>query len=250
MTYKISYQLYSSRNFPPLAAQLPVLKAMGYDAIEPWLPAYEADPKLFRQQLDDAGLVCLGFHMPLTGLVNEPERFFDIAGTLGSTLLIPPYVKPEDRGTTTDYWKSLGEQLAEGAAKAAGRGLQVAWHNHDFEYAKLPDGTRPIDHILADKSVLFEIDCGWITRVGGDAAAELKRFADQIIAIQVKDTAPAGTVVDDGWAPTGDGTIDWAALAPLFRKTKAGQLVAEHDNPTDWQNFAKRSIDHLKHLGL
>ena len=70
MAYPIAYQLYSSRKFPPLEAQFPALKAMGYDAIEPWLPAYEASPKDFRSQLDDAGLGCLGFHMPLAGLVQ------------------------------------------------------------------------------------------------------------------------------------------------------------------------------------
>lgn len=90
MPYRIAYQLYSSRSFPPLAEQLPQLKAMGYDAVEPWLPAYEADPALFRRQLDDAGLACYGFHMPLAGLVQEPHRFIDIALTLGASVMIPP----------------------------------------------------------------------------------------------------------------------------------------------------------------
>ena len=55
MTYPIAYQIYSSRNFPPLEAQLPILKGFGYDAIEPWLPAYEADDgKSFRRALDAA----------------------------------------------------------------------------------------------------------------------------------------------------------------------------------------------------
>ncbi|XUY29903.1 sugar phosphate isomerase/epimerase family protein (plasmid) [Agrobacterium sp. rho-8.1] len=247
MTYQISYQLYSSRNFPPLPAQFPALKAMGYDAVEPWLPAYEADPKLFRRQLDDAGLRCLGFHMPLTGLVNEPERFFDIAEVLGTNLLIPPYVKPEERGTTVDDWKSLGAALAEGAHRASKRGLRVAWHNHDFEFAALEDGTRPIDHILgADPAVLFEIDCGWIARAGGDPASELKKFASQIVAVQVKDVAPHGTETDDGWAATGDGIIEWPALLGHIRKTNADHIVVEHDNPSDWKRFAQRSIDYIR----
>jgi sugar phosphate isomerase/epimerase len=252
MTYPIAYQLYSSRNFPPLADQLPILKSMGYDAIEPWLPAYEADPALFRRQLDDAGLLCYGFHMPLAGLVSEPNRFIDIALTLGATFLIPPYVTAEERQNTPAYWQSLGDKLATGAAAAKPHGLKVAWHNHDFEYVALPDGTRPIDHILnaGNPDVLFEIDCGWIVRAGADPAAELKRYADRIIAIQLKDTAPLGTKQDDGWTATGDGIIDWATLVPLFRATKADHIVAEHDNPSDWQAFAKRSIDHMKALGL
>ena len=72
MAYPIAYQLYSSRNFPPLEAQLPILKGFGYDAIEPWLPAYEADDGVsFRRALDATGLKCFGFHMPLAGLVGE-----------------------------------------------------------------------------------------------------------------------------------------------------------------------------------
>ncbi|MDR6819925.1 sugar phosphate isomerase/epimerase [Neorhizobium sp. 2083] len=251
MTYPISYQLYSSRNFPPLFSQFAQLKSFGYDAIEPWLPAYEADPKAFRQALDDNGLKCHCFHMPLKGLVNEPNRFIDIALTIGASIMIPPYVVPEERGTTAEYWQGLGGQLSEGATLAAKHGLKVAWHNHDFEFRPLADGSRSIDHILAGgENVWFEIDCGWITRAGGDPAAELQKFADRIIAIQAKDMAPAGTTQDDGWAPTGDGIIDWQKLVPLFRKTKAEHIVTEHDNPSDWRIFAKRSIDYLKKLGL
>ena len=118
MTYRIAYQLYSSRNFPPLEAQLPILKGFGYDAIEPWLPAYEADDGVsFRRALDDAGLECFGFHMPLAGLVGETQRFIDIALTMGTTWMIPPWVSPEERaGAGADYWKGLGAKLA-----AAGR---------------------------------------------------------------------------------------------------------------------------------
>jgi sugar phosphate isomerase/epimerase len=233
-------------------AQFPILKSFGYDAIEPWLPAYETDPALFRRQLDDAGLACYGFHMPLAGLVDEPNRFIDIALTLGASLMIPPYVPAEERKDTPDYWRRLGEVLAHGAERTEPHGLKVAWHNHDFEYRPLPDGSRPIDRIFSaggDK-VLFEIDCGWIVRAGVDPAAELDRYADRIVAIQLKDTAPPGTIEDDGWTATGDGIIDWAALVPLFRRTAADHLVAEHDNPADWQAFARRSIEKMKQLDL
>ena len=252
MPYPIAYQLYSSRNFPPLADQLPILKSMGYDAIEPWLPAYEADPALFRRQLDDAGLLCRGFHMPLAGLVDEADRFIDIALTLGATVMIPPYVAPQERRLAPDYWRGLGDRLARGAAAAKPHGLKVAWHNHDFEYRPLADGSRPIDHIFeaGGPDVLFEIDCGWIARAGADLAAELRRYADRIVAIQLKDTAPPGTKKDDGWTATGDGIIDWPRLAPLFRQTKADHIVAEHDNPSDWQTFARRSFEYMRKLGL
>ena len=39
------------------------------------------------------------------------------------------------------------------AAALAEAGLKLAWHNHDFEYVTLPDGSRPIDHLLAAPGV-------------------------------------------------------------------------------------------------
>ena len=47
----------------------------------------------------------------------------------------------------------------------------------------------------------------------------------------------------------GDGIVDWQKLWPLFSKTKADQIVVEHDNPADWRKFAQRSYDFLKRLG-
>ena len=176
---------------------------MGYDAIEPWLPAYEASPQGFRDALDAAGLRCFGFHMPLDGLVQEPDRFVDIALTLEASLLIPPWVDLARCENTPAFWAGIGADLARGAELAARQGLTVAWHNHDFEYYPLPDGSRPIDHILAPEAVKFEIDCGWIAQAGADPAAELVRFKDKIVAIQTKDTAPKGAKAEDGWTAKG-----------------------------------------------
>jgi len=252
MTYPVAYQLYSSRNFPPLEAQLPELKAMGYDAIEPWPPAYEGDPGAFRRMLDAAGLACFGFHMPLAGLVADPARWIGIAQTLGARVLIPPFVPEQEREPTPEFWRGIGDQLARGAEAAARHDLVVAWHNHDFEYAPLPDGSRPIDHILgASDAVKFELDCGWIVRGGADPAEELRRYAGRIVAVQLKDTAgPEGLGPEEGWRATGDGIIDWAGLAPLIARTAADHIVAEHHHPADWRRFARRSIAQMRGLGL
>ena len=48
--YKIAFQLYTSRNFPPLEAQLEGLAELGYDGVEPFLPNYGDDPARFRRR--------------------------------------------------------------------------------------------------------------------------------------------------------------------------------------------------------
>ena len=146
--YKLSFQLYSARLFPPLEPVLEGLAEIGYDAVEPFLPNYGDDPKGFRKKIDAVGLACSGFHMPLTGLTQETDRFIDIAKTIGAPLMIPPWIPPEERDTKPDGWKRLGAALAAGAEKARAAGLKVAWHNHDFEFMKLSDGSRPIEQSL------------------------------------------------------------------------------------------------------
>ena len=248
MAYKISFQLYSSRNFPPQQAVLDELKAIGYDAVEPYLPDYGSDPKGFRQRLDDAGLECLGFHMPFKGLIEETQRYIDIALTLGrAPLMIPPFLPMADRPSDAAGWQRVGEQLGRGAVAAAAAGLRVAWHNHEFEYKPLPDGSRPVDLMFAaaGDAVGFEIDLAWVMRAWADPATELRRHAERILAIQVKDTAPPGTRVDGGWTAPGDGMIDWEEVWPLLATTPADQLVVEHDNPSDWRALAQRAYDFL-----
>ena len=250
--FAVSYQLYSSRHFPPVEAHLPVLKEMGYDAVEPWPPAYARDPLAFRRALDQAGLKCFGFHLPLKDLESDPQGCVDVAIALGATHLIPPYIAEAERRNSTDFWLGVGQILRRAQIVASHHGMRVLWHNHDFEYAALPDGSRPIDRILegGGEDVGYEVDVGWLARAGVSAEGEFERHGDRIHAIHVKDTATDGVIEEDGWAATGDGVIDWTSLLPHFRKTPAGYVVAEHDNPADWRRFAERSIRFIREIGL
>lgn len=223
------------------------LAEMGYDAVEAWAPDFE-HPGEFRRRLDDVGLVCMGFHLPFWDLVKNPGKYIEIAHRIGDRpILIPPYLYKEERPVDADGWRRIGELLAEAAEPVVASGLKLAWHNHDFEYVQLPSGERPIDLMLeaAGPKVGFEVDFAWVLRGGADPLTELKRYAPRISSIQVKDTAPIGTEVEDGWTAPGDGIIDWNSLWPAFAATEAEFLVVEHDNPADWRATAERALHFL-----
>jgi sugar phosphate isomerase/epimerase len=246
--HKISFQLYSARNFPPLETILEGLARIGYDAVEPYYPLYGEDPAGYRSKVDAVGLVTPTFHAPIEGVTGETARFIDIAKTIGAETIVIPYLVAEQRPTDVDGWKRLHETIAAAAEKAKAAGLGLGYHNHDFEYATLADGSRPIDHMIGN-GVSAELDIGWVVRAGKDAAAEINRVAADTIAFHIKDIAPAGTAEEDGWADVGHGTIDWKALWPHIAKApKARILVAEHDNPADWKRFAERSFASIKAL--
>ena len=243
----MSFQLYTAREAPSPDRVLDGLAAIGYDAVEAWPGDYSSDPKGFRSKLDASGLACLGFHLPYAALVEEPRRLVEVAGILGDKpLMIPSFLPPQFRPATADGWRRIGSELGRCADIASENGLTLAWHNHEFEFRLLPDGSRPIDHMLAEggPELGLEIDFAWVARGWADPLAELERFADRIVAIQLKDTAPPGTLDEqNGWRVPGEGIVDWQHLFPLFARTPADHLVVEHDRPLDWREVARRAHD-------
>jgi sugar phosphate isomerase/epimerase len=246
--FQISFQLYSARKFPPLKAQLETLAAIGYDAVEPYAAIYESDPAAFRAQLNAAGLDCPSAHMALATLDADRGRCIDMARTLGLSVVVVPFLPPQQRPSDAAGWKAIGQRLAEHAAALAESGLKLAWHNHDFEYVPLADGSRPIEHLLGPAGVLWEADIGWIVRAGADPARALPQFRSKLAAFHIKDLAAPGATEEDGWADVGAGRIDWPQLWPHIVASGARLLICEHDNPADWQRFARRSYAYLSRL--
>lgn len=246
--YRMSFQLYSARKFPPIEPQLEALAAIGYDAVEPYAGAYGNDPGGFRRKVEALGLAIPTAHLPLADLDGDRERYIGVAKALGLETAVLPHVGGDARPKDAAGWRSFAQRLGEHAAALAEAGLKLAWHNHDFEYTTLDDGSRPIDHILAARGVMLEADIGWILRAGADIGAEVGRNAGKIAAFHIKDAAAGGVSADDGWTDVGAGTIDWNALWPTFTATGATLLVVEHDNPSDWRAFAGNSFRYLTTL--
>jgi len=244
----ISYQLYSARRFPPVQPVLEALADIGYDAVEPYGAVYDEDPTAFRAALDRLGLRCPTAHMSFQGLNQAREKYFQIARTLGVATIVVPFLLPEERPTEVEGWTNIARQLAEHAAATSKAGFRLAWHNHDFEYRTFPDGSRPIDILLAAPQLFWEADVGWIKRAGDSPSAELKRHADRLIAVHAKDLARAGATSEDGWADVGAGVIDWREIWPLIEQSQARVWVVEHDNPTDWRRSAEKSLAFLSGL--
>jgi sugar phosphate isomerase/epimerase len=101
-------------------------------------------------------------------------------------------------------------------------------------------------NVLLDSApnVHWEIDIAWIVRADADPLPWVEQYLDRISAVHMKDLAPAGECADeDGWADVGYGVIDWASLLPGLQQTPARLYAMEHDNPSDLQRFARRSIE-------
>ncbi|HWK68041.1 MAG TPA: sugar phosphate isomerase/epimerase [Rhizobiaceae bacterium] len=239
-----SFQLYSARNFQPWSDVLQTVARLGYRQVEGFGAVYE-DPKAFRAQLDRHGLAMPTAHFSIDVLESDFDSARRTAETLGVKLLVCPFLMPDQRPSDPAGWQAFGKRLAKVGDAAAKAGFGFAWHNHDFEFKPLADGSTPQRHILdAAPAIGWEMDVAWVVRGGADPLKWIGAYASRIVAVHVKDIAPKGEAVnEDGWADVGHGTIDWPAIYKALRQqTRAAYYVMEHDNPSDLERFAARSI--------
>lgn len=241
-----SYQLYSSRNFPPLDATMTMLAGLGYTAVEGFGGLYsdEATLAATNAAMKASGLKMPTGHFGLDMLEGRPDWALTVARTLGIKRIYCPYLMPDQRPADGPGWRAFGARLEAAGRPFVAAGLGFGWHNHDFEFKPMSDGSIPQAEILAGgKSLEWEIDVAWVVRGGADPIQWIRRHGPRITAAHVKDIAPAGQNLDeDGWADVGQGTVAWASIMSALHAAGCTNFVMEHDNPSDHQRFAKRSL--------
>ena len=186
--------------------------------------------------------------MGFKALEENFAEHLKIARTLSVTTIVVPFRPAEERPRDAENWTKFARRLSKLAGMANSSGLDLAWHNHDFEYQTLSGGKRPIDIILSEPNIRWEADVGWIVRAQEDPLKELSRYADRTVAIHVKDVASTAARPRMAGPTSGFGLIDWEAVRPIWQRSPVHTLVVEHDNPGDWRSSAARSFRTLSRL--
>lgn len=246
----LALQLYSMRDCANQIDLLGQLPAMGITTIEGYGGVYD-DAAAYRAAMDASGISMPTGHMGLADIEDDFNATIDLVKTLGITQVFAPYLEEKDRPTTAEGYKNLARRLNAAAKQYADHGIAFGWHNHDFEFVALMDGTTPMD-ILLDQApdITWEADLAWIVRGGRDPLDYVQRYGNRMTAIHVKDIAPVGTNLDeDGWCDLGAGTMDWVALLQACRNQSGNLIYAlEHDKPSDPIGYARRSATAFKSL--
>lgn len=247
-----SYQLYSSRNFPPLSDTLKMLADLGYAQVEGFGGIYSDDAALAElvTGLKANGLAMPTGHFSFDMCRDDAARALKIARTLGLKGVIVPYILPDQRPKDAAGWREYGSNLAKTGQPFWDAGLFFGYHNHDFEYVPTASGELPIDLILgADDRLALEFDVAWAVRAKADPMSTIRKYGSRIRAAHIKDVAAAGQNRDeDGWCDIGEGTVPWTEVMPALRKAGCEYFVMEHDNPKDHRRFATRAIAAAKSL--
>lgn len=244
----LSFQLWSSRREQSLSKQLEVLSSAGYSDVQPHHAQYD-DPPALRRLFEEFGLTARSAHINYDMVAaSEIDSTVAAMQAIGAELVIMPWLPPPLIPTDRTGWQAMGNEMRQHAATFQRAGMRFAWHNHGEELLPLPDGSFPIDHLLGD-DLLWEIDIGWALSVGQNPERWLERYSGRVPAIHVKDVPAEGTnLEEDGQITIGLGTVDWDSLWPKCIAAGAEIMVAEHDQPLDYADFARGSIATMKAL--
>jgi sugar phosphate isomerase/epimerase len=257
----VGLQLYTLRNDLgiDLNGTLKKISELGYNCLE---AAGYKDRKYYGMKAKDfkALVNSMGMILPSTHLVAEKplddapldimlnmQAAVDDAAELGVKYLVYAYLRPEERKSMEDY-KRYAEQFNKAGEICKKAGIQFAYHNHDFEFAKF-DGLMPYDLLLKDTDpplVKMELDLYWITKAGYSPLEYFKSNPGRFKLWHVKDM---DNTPDKKFTEVGNGTINFQLIFDAAKQGGMEYFFVEQDKckGTPLESI-KASFDNLKKI--
>jgi sugar phosphate isomerase/epimerase len=244
----IGLQIYTVREAAAkdLPGTLRTVADIGYREIElAGIPATSATD--LRKILNDLGLTAPSMHASMADLQTGLQKHIDYAKTLGARYLVCAFPWTADSrfrntalsiasGITLEDWKWNADQLNKIGAAAAKAGLACGYHNHNMEFRSY-GGVVAYDELLRltdPKLVTMEMDLAWVVTAGADPLQYLRKHADRISMLHVKEVRKDLRVMSDKLqsqtTEVGSGKIDWRQLFGAMDPARIRHYFVEQEN--------------------
>ena len=264
--WPIALQVYSVRDAATedFEGTMRAVKEMGYDGVE-LAGLYGLESAVAcKKVLDKVGLELVSAHVGFDALEDDAQ-LDDYAATGVKFVAIPWMVAPkneEELNAAIARIRNCGE-------RCKARGIQMLYHNHDFEFEKIND-KYILDTYYAEipaDLLQTELDTCWVN-VGGENPSDyvrkytgrapivhLKDFtgskSENMYALIGTDTAKEDSAGKFEFRPVGYGKQDFPSILAAAEDAGAGWVVVEQDSPALDKTpleCAKMSIDYLKSI--
>lgn len=223
----IALQLWTVRDAmeKDLIGTFSTLKEHGYNYIESanFLDKSSAE---FASCAHECGLSIISAHIPYQQLAEEPNKAIEDIKNLGCSYAVLPWLDEEQR---QDQWDKVAQVLNQTGAKMRDAGIQLLYHNHDFEFIS-NDPKTPYQYLLenTDPEVVgFEVDLGWVHYAGVDTQMLLEKYGHRIPIVHMKDIK----AIDNSpkFVPLGQGDTPFKALLPILENLDIDWFITEQD---------------------
>lgn len=272
--FKVGIQLYSLHDAmeKDMDATLKAVKEMGYDYVE-FAGYFDKSAEEVRTLLDKYGLECVSVHQAIGLFEEEGKAAVDYLNTIGAKYCAIPWYEVSEYHND---WDGTMKKFAEISALLKEGGIQLMYHNHDFEFQKI-DGEFILDKMYATLSndvLMPQLDTCWVHYAGQNPAEYIKKYSGKMKVLHLKDFVceklgggPVYALIDeDGnemkpenrddagfkFTPVGSGIQDWKSILASAEEAGIEYVIVEQDQSYDIDplDAAKMSRDYLKSLGM
>lgn len=244
----IGVQLYTLRNEAEknLENVFNKITIMGYEQVE-LHSLYGISPGKMKLLLDKYRLDAYATHRSFKEIKDDPLALLADAEILKFKYVIVPWLDIKEYNTK-GKWLEFSEQMNRLGMILRAHGLQLAYHNHDFEFSPLADGSVPYDVLIENtnpKYVALQLDLFWVTKAGKDPIAYLENNPGRYFSVHIKDMDKKGDMTS-----VGAGEIDFEKILKVGKKYGLKYFIVEHDNPDDAFKSVEKSIESLKKIRI
>jgi sugar phosphate isomerase/epimerase len=260
----IGLQLYTIRDAMQAnpAAALSKVAGIGYNSVEGATYTgtekfYGMDARSFSALLKKNGLIMPSAHYRLGQdktngedtkgtMLHGWEKAVQEAKTVGIQYMVCAYLSDTERSGGIDQYKYVAGQLNKAGETCKKAGIQLCYHNHDFEFQEI-DGKLPYDILLNEtdsKLVKMELDLYWVSKAGKDAIALFKKSPGRYPLFHMKDMAKDPP---HSFTEVGSGVVNFKEI--LQQKKLAGMqyFFVEQDRcPGDPFDSIAKSMGYIK----
>ena len=259
----IGIQLYTLRNQikDNVAGTIKAVADAGYKQVEPYgFPSPNAAAMI--KQAKENGLAVNSSHFNWES-VTDPNKdgvmpFAEVlsqAKDAGLSHLVVPYLHGHNRKTLDDY-KRVAEAMNKGAVEAQKAGIQLAYHNHAFEYQPLDGGKTGYQVFMEEfaPEMKFEVDVFWVVVGGMDIVTQLRLLNGRVTQLHLKDlkkgctTPNFGGIPKDAFQELGNGMIDMEPIIEAAEVAGVAHCHVEQDQSPDPIASVQQSMKYLKGL--
>ena len=216
---------------------------------------YGMNPAAFAVLLKDNGLIMPSCHYRLGEektngeivkgtMLHEWDKAVDDAAAVGVKYMVCAYLSPAERGEL-DHYKYVADQLNIAGEKCKKAGIQLCYHNHDFEFAK-NNNRYPMDILFgADEDLVkFEMDLYWVAKAGMDPIALFNQHPGRFPLMHLKDM---DKTEQHSFTEVGNGSIDFKTILKHQKKAGLKYFFVEQDKcPGSPLDSIKQSYDFIK----
>jgi len=233
----IGVQLYTLRDqlAEDFEGTLRHVAGLGYEGVE-FFHYGDIPAARMKELLDELGLKAIGCHIQLSSLKDNLQAEIDYLKTIGSKYAICPWLPEELR--SVEAWQQHLVDLAAIGKACTEQGIELMYHNHDFEFSTRIDGQMVFEALferVPAEDLKVEMDIGWVQFSGIDPVAYIQKYAGRLPLLHLKDYLkesrdPEKTI---DTVELGEGDLPLEAIVKAASDADVEWIIVEQDSCTN-----------------